>query len=84
LPVLAVGSEVFIGKEVKNQMEKIAEKVEYQELKFGYQLAEECLDDLAKTYLTFLRVLNWRDMEFYDTNEKMCSHLKCYFEMNWP
>jgi hypothetical protein len=38
LPVLAIGSEAFIGKEVKNQMEKVAERVQYQELKFGHPL----------------------------------------------
>jgi len=55
-PVLAVGSEAFIGKEVKNQMEKVAENVEYRELKYGHQLAEECPEDLAKVYLEFLQV----------------------------
>jgi hypothetical protein len=57
LPVLAIGSEAFIGKEVKNQMENVAEKVQYQELKFGHQLAEECPELLAKTYLGFLQSL---------------------------
>jgi hypothetical protein len=55
MPVLAVGSQAFIGKEVHNQMEKVAEHVEYQELKFGHQLAEECPDDLARVYLEFLQ-----------------------------
>ena len=49
-------SEAFLGKEVKNQMEKVAEKVEHRELKFGYQLAEY-RDDLVKTYLNFLQRL---------------------------
>lgn len=57
MPVLAVGSEAFIGKEVKNQMDKVAGDVRYQELKFGHQLAEECPDDLAKVYLDFLQAL---------------------------
>jgi hypothetical protein len=55
MPVLAVGSQAFIGKEVANQMYKVAENVEYQELKFGHQLAEECPEDLAKVYLAFLQ-----------------------------
>jgi len=53
-PVFAVGSEAFIGKEVKKQMENVAEHVEYQELKFGHQLAEECPEQLANIYLNFL------------------------------
>ena len=51
LPVLAVGSKDFIGKEVKKQTEYMAENVEYQELNFGHQLAEECPEQLAKIYL---------------------------------
>ncbi len=54
MPVLAVGSEAFIGKEVGRQMEKVARKVEYRELKFGHQLAEECPELLAGVYLEFL------------------------------
>ena len=57
MPVLAVGSQAFIGKEVKNQMDKVADNVQYQELKFGHQLAEECPDELARTYLDFLKKL---------------------------
>ena len=57
MPVLAVGSQAFIGKEVKNQMDKVAGNVQYRELKFGHQLAEECPDELAKTYLDFLQKL---------------------------
>lgn len=54
LPVLAIGSEAFIGKEVHRQMNQVAENVTYKELKFGHQLAEECPEDLAKLYLAFL------------------------------
>ncbi len=54
MPVLAVGSEAFIGKEVGKQMEQVARQVEYQELKFGHQLAEECPEQLATVYLNFL------------------------------
>lgn len=57
MPVLAVGSEAFIGKEVGKQMEKVASKVDYQELKFGHQLAEECPEQLATIYLDFLKTL---------------------------
>ena len=57
LPVLAVGSEAFIGKEVEKQMEKVAREVKYQELKFGHQLAEECAEQLATVYLNFFDAL---------------------------
>ncbi len=57
MPVLAVGSEAFIGKEVGRQMEKVACKAEYQELKFGHQLAEECPEQLAIVYLNFVNAL---------------------------
>lgn len=57
IPVLAVGSTAFIGKEVKVQMERVADNVQYRELGFGHQLAEECPDDLAKVYLEFLSSL---------------------------
>jgi pimeloyl-ACP methyl ester carboxylesterase len=57
MPVLAVGAESFIGKEVKNQMDQVAEKVTYAEFKFGHQLAEECPDILAQRYLSFLQSL---------------------------
>jgi hypothetical protein len=32
-------------------MEYVAENMEYQELKFGHQLAEECPEQFAKIYL---------------------------------
>jgi len=51
--VTMVGSEAFIGKEVKYQMEKVAQNVVYVEFKFGYQLAEECPEKLAQVYLSF-------------------------------
>ncbi|KAK4687556.1 hypothetical protein P7C73_g2566, partial [Tremellales sp. Uapishka_1] len=57
IPVLAVGSRAFIGKEVKIQMDKVADNVQYQELDFGHQLAEECPDELARVYLAFLQGL---------------------------
>jgi hypothetical protein len=57
MPVLAVGSRAFIGKEVKVQMDRVAESVQYAELKYGHQLAEECPDALAQLYLKFLEKL---------------------------
>lgn len=57
MPVLAVGSQAFIGKEVKTQMDNVADNVQYQELRYGHQLAEECPDALARIYLDFLRKL---------------------------
>jgi hypothetical protein len=57
LPVLAIGSKDFIGSEVRTQMETVCEKgmVEYRELEYGHQLAEECPEQLAKLYLEFLK-----------------------------
>lgn len=57
MPILAVGTEAFIGKEVGKQMQQVARKVEYRELKFGHQLAEECQEQLATVYLNFLNAL---------------------------
>jgi hypothetical protein len=54
-PVLAVGSEDFIGKEVHKQMEQIVEEVQYEELDFGHQLTEECPKQLADGFLNFLK-----------------------------
>lgn len=54
IPVLAVGSKYFIGKEVHNQMQQVAGDVRYVELNYGHQLAEECPEDLAREYLGFL------------------------------
>lgn len=42
---------------VGKQMEQVARQVEYQELKFGHQLAEECSEQLATVYLNFLNAL---------------------------
>ena len=57
MPVLAIGSQAFIGKEVKTQMDRVADDVQYQELRYGHQLAEECPDALARVYLDFLQHL---------------------------
>lgn len=57
LPVLAVGSSDFIGKGVEKQMQNVAENVQYKELYFGHQLAEECPNELAKSYREFLQSL---------------------------
>jgi hypothetical protein len=54
MPVLAIGSKYFIGKEVEKQMLNVADNVTYRELNFGHQLAEECAPGLAKIYLEFL------------------------------
>lgn len=53
-PVLAVGGEAFIGRQVNHQMDLVAHNVLYEELPFGHQLAEECPHDLAQVYLRFL------------------------------
>ena len=57
LPVLAIGSKDFIGQEVEKQMMNVASNVQYQELKYGHQLAEECPDKLSDIYLDFLKSL---------------------------
>jgi hypothetical protein len=54
MPVLAIGSKYFIGREVEKQMLNVADNVTYRELNFGHQLAEECPSGLAKIYLEFL------------------------------
>lgn len=36
-------------------MERFADNVQYKELGFGYQLAEECPGQLADLYLNFIR-----------------------------
>ena len=53
-PVLAVGSTHFNAEEVRAQREKVSEGVEYVELGFGYQLAEECPKELSEVYESFL------------------------------
>ena len=55
LPVLAIGSKDFIGQEVEKQMKNVANNVQYKELKYGHQLAEECPNDLANLYVDFLK-----------------------------
>ena len=57
LPVLAVGSKDFIGKEVENQMKQAAGHVQYSKLNFGRQLVEECPDQLTELNLKFLQNL---------------------------
>ncbi|KAK5130034.1 hypothetical protein LTR16_001793 [Cryomyces antarcticus] len=56
--VLAVGSEAFIGEEAKDQMDGVAQQVEYRGLTVGHQLAEESVEQLAETYLHFLQNLD--------------------------
>ena len=46
LSVLAVGNKDFICKEVKKQMEYVAENVEYQELNFGRRVSGAISEDL--------------------------------------
>ncbi|KAL2353107.1 hypothetical protein BJ546DRAFT_1062937 [Cryomyces antarcticus] len=58
MPVLAVGSEAFIGEEAKDQMDRVAQQVEYRGLTVGHQLAEESVEQLAETYLHFLQNLD--------------------------
>jgi len=53
--VLAIGSKDFIGQEVEKQMKNLASNVQYKELKYGHQLAEECPNDLANLYIDFVK-----------------------------
>ena len=55
MPVLAVGSEYFIGADNERQMRQVAEDVRGVILPRGHQLAEECPDLLAAEYLKFLK-----------------------------
>ena len=55
MPVLAIGSRDFIGREVERQMQNVAKNVSYKELDYGHQLAEECPNALAKLYREFLQ-----------------------------
>lgn len=55
MPVLAVGSQYFIGEDNERQMREVAEDVTGTILPWGHQLAEECPDDLVKEYLKFLK-----------------------------
>jgi len=53
MPVLAVGSEHFIGSDNERQMREVAKDVRGVILPRGHQLAEECPDLLAAEYLKF-------------------------------
>jgi pimeloyl-ACP methyl ester carboxylesterase len=53
MPVLAVGSEYFIGVDNERQMRQVAENVQGVILPRGHQLAEECPQELAREYLKF-------------------------------
>ena len=53
MPVLAIGSEYFIGADNERQMHEVADDVRGAILPWGHQLAEECPDDLAKLYIDF-------------------------------
>lgn len=53
MPVLAVGSEYFIGKDNERQMREVAEDVEGVILPWGHQLAEESPEELADIYIKF-------------------------------
>ncbi|GAC1396729.1 MAG: alpha/beta fold hydrolase [Chloroflexota bacterium] len=55
MPVLAVGSEYFIGKDNERQMREVAENVRSVSLPWGHQLAEESPQELADAYLDFFR-----------------------------
>lgn len=55
MPVLAVGSEYFIGADNERQMRQVAEDVRGAILPWGHQLAEECPEDLAQLYLEFFK-----------------------------
>ncbi|TFD69813.1 alpha/beta fold hydrolase [Cryobacterium ruanii] len=53
MPVLAVGSEYFIGEDNERQMREVAEDVRAVILPWGHQLAEEDPEALAAAYLDF-------------------------------
>ena len=53
MPVLAVGSEHFIGADNERQMREVADHVRGVILPWGHQLAEESPDELAGHYLRF-------------------------------
>jgi|TARA_B110000971_G_scaffold131671_1_gene134763 pimeloyl-ACP methyl ester carboxylesterase len=55
MPVLAVGSQYFIGEDNERQMREVATNVEAAILPWGHQLAEEDPEGLAKIYLKFLQ-----------------------------
>jgi pimeloyl-ACP methyl ester carboxylesterase len=53
MPVLAVGSEYFIGADNERQMHEVADDVRGAIFPWGHQLAEECPEDLASLYMDF-------------------------------
>lgn len=53
MPVLAVGSEHFIGADNERQMREVADDVRGVILPWGHQLAEESPKELAGLYLRF-------------------------------
>ncbi len=53
MPVLAVGSQYFIGADNERQMREVAEDVRGVILPRGHQLAEECPEQLAAEYIKF-------------------------------
>jgi pimeloyl-ACP methyl ester carboxylesterase len=55
MPVLAVGSEYFIGKEVKNQMDRVADNVKYVQLDCGHSMALERPRQLADHLIEFFK-----------------------------
>jgi pimeloyl-ACP methyl ester carboxylesterase len=55
MPVLAVGSEYFIGKEVKNQMDRVSDNVKYVELDCGHSMALERPRQLADHLIKFFK-----------------------------
>ena len=55
MPVLAVGSEYFIGADNERQMREVADDVRGVILPWGHQLAEEDPEALAEAYLQFFK-----------------------------
>jgi pimeloyl-ACP methyl ester carboxylesterase len=53
MPVLAVGSQYFIGEENRSQMERVAENVTYVELDCGHSMALERPRELSDELLSF-------------------------------
>ncbi|KAL2010216.1 hypothetical protein VTN00DRAFT_6023 [Thermoascus crustaceus] len=64
IPVLAIGAESFIGKEVKNQMDRVAENVTYREFTYGHQLAGECPEILSKRLVVEVQSNNGNPRQF--------------------
>ena len=55
MPVLAVGSQYFIGEENRRQMERVAENVRYVELDCGHSMALERPEKLARELHNFFK-----------------------------